>query len=63
MSNNCLAQEAEGRSGRLIDQGCRTGFRKDRREAIFLFAQITSLLTQSGHCANPSRVHVSLGTM
>ena len=30
-------QEAEGRSGRLIDQKYQTGFRRDRREAVFLF--------------------------
>jgi hypothetical protein len=30
-----LALEAEGRSGRLIDKKYRTGFRRDRREAVF----------------------------
>ena len=40
-----MEKEAEGRSGRLIDQKYRTGFRRDRREAVFLFVRINSRMS------------------
>ena len=40
-----MEKEAEGRSGRLIDQKYRIGFRRDRREAVFLFVRINSRMS------------------
>jgi hypothetical protein len=35
-----VAEETESNNGRLIDQKYPTGFRKDRREAVFLFCAL-----------------------